>query len=737
MPDPVIDEIKSRLDIGDLISQRVQLKRAGRYLKGLCPFHGEKSPSFVVYPDQGTYHCFGCGKSGDVFTWLQETENLDFGETLRRLADQTGVKLPERSHRAPDPEQIASADALTEAAAWYHEQLLRAEDAKPARDYLVRRGIKGETAREFRLGWAPERRDALVLHLRAKGITDQQLIDAGLVRETERGLLDYMHGRVVFPIRDPEGKVRGFGGRTLGDTQPKYLNSPQSTFFDKSATLYGLDLARGPIRKEGVAVIVEGYMDVVVPHQEGFANVVASLGTALTERQLEILKRYAPTIILALDSDAAGQAATLRGLEVARQALAESKRPVPGRASRGGFLQTQSSQLKIAVVSGGKDPDEIVRDDPGAWRRIVENAVPMLDHKINVTLKDIDLSDPNAKIVALREVVRFLVQVPNSIEWGHYVDVLAQRLRLDMRAVQTEVQNAARTLRDEERRRQAQPASSPSSRAVQTAAVRKPTAGDPQGAQTGRSARSARAQEEEPDVLGEPEEPSLDTDAEDEPGAGSSTSPAAAAASLASFPSTPPRRPNTMTASGEELTEEHLLSFLVLSPQAISRLPSRLLPEDFRRPECRELFRVLSSSVGVAAGAPLVSGPEWPGAVGDQAQENAGTASAKEGDEEARYPLSAQLDEALRPFYEMIVSFARSRPPQTESQIQAAVVDMVRRLRERNLHQRVLEAQYLLTEANEPDEKASLIRQVGQLSSQLLRVQLERSRASLYTSPPG
>ncbi|HXI17090.1 MAG TPA: DNA primase, partial [Chloroflexota bacterium] len=456
MADPIIDEIKERVDIADLISTRVQLKKAGRYLKGLCPFHGEKSPSFIVYPDQGRYHCFGCGKTGDAFTWLQETENLDFGESLRRLADRAGVQLPERSAHKPDPDAKAAADALTEAAAWYHEQLLHAPDAKTAREYLVRRGLKIETVRSFGIGWSPERRDQLVSVLRAKSVSDQQMIDAGLVRETERGLIDYMGGRVVFPIRDAEGRVRGFGGRTLGDNQPKYLNSPQTPNFDKSATLYGLDLARTAIRKEEVAVIVEGYMDVVLPHQEGFANVVASLGTALTERQLEVLKRYAPTIVLALDSDAAGQAATLRGLEVARLALSEARRPVPGRATRGGFLQTQSTQLKIAVVRGGKDPDEIVREDPAAWRAFVENAVPMIDHKINVVLDGIDLRDANAKTAAVQELARFLAQVADPLEFEHYVDVVAQRLRMEVRAIRNEVQQAARAAKAEDRRRTSQ-----------------------------------------------------------------------------------------------------------------------------------------------------------------------------------------------------------------------------------------------------------------------------------------
>ena len=617
MADPVIDDVKSRVDITDFVSRRVNLKKAGRYLKGLCPFHQEKTPSFYVYPEQGTYHCYGCGKGGDVFTWLQETEQLEFGEALKQLADRAGVKLPERAARQPDPEQTAAADALTAAAAWYHDNLLKAPDAAKARDYLVKRGLKAETVRRFAIGWAPERRDQLVSHLRSKDFQDKQLLDAGLVRETERGLSDYMGGRIVFPIRDADGKVRGFGGRTLGDNQPKYLNSPQTTFFDKSATLYGLDLARQSIRRDGVAVIVEGYMDVVVPHQEGFTNVVASLGTALTERQLDLIKRSAPTIVLALDSDAAGQAATLRGLETARQALSESSRPVPGRATRTGHLQTQAAQLKIAVVSGGKDPDEIVREDPEAWKRIVAAAVPMVDHKIDVTLAGVNLGDPTAKAAAVQELARFLSLVGDPIEWAHYVDVVAHRLRTDVRAV--------RAMRAEDRRR------------------------------TANAAPAAR-----------PEPPPVEaTRSEPAPG------------------------------QTDELTEEQLVTLLALEPRLGGRIPARLAPEDFQRPECRELYRALMKD-GETLGA---------------------------------------LDGSLQEYYHYVVNRARRQPPQTDVQMEAAVADMARRIRERNLKQRVLEAQYLLSEA-EPDEKGALIRQVAQLSSQLLRVQLERSRASLYTSPP-
>ncbi|CAA9281421.1 MAG: DNA primase [uncultured Chloroflexi bacterium] len=724
MADPVIDEIKARVDIADLISQRVQLKRAGKHLKGLCPFHGEKSPSFVVYPDQGSYHCFGCGKSGDAFTWLQETENLDFGEALRRLADQAGVQLPERPTFKPDPQQQAASDALTEAAAWYHEQLLRSPDGQKAREYLVRRGLKGEAARSFLLGWSPERRDALIMHLRAKGLTDQQLLDAGLVRQNDRGLFDYMGGRVVFPIRDAEGRVRGFGGRTLGDNQPKYLNTPQTALFDKSATLYGLDLARQSIRKEEAAVIVEGYMDVVVPHQEGFTNVVASLGTALTERQLELLKRYAPTIILALDSDAAGQAATLRGLEVARQALADARRPVPGRASRTGFLQSQGTQLKIAVVAGAKDPDEIVREDPDAWRRIVAGAVPMIDHKIEVTLRGVDLHDPQSKSGAVAELARFLALVPDPIEWAHHVDTIAHRLRLDVRDVGNEVRRAADALRADERRRASQAKQREANGA--TDPLPKPS---PQGSPQPAAAPAATSPA---DGTAGTRLPPGDARAlaqqERRASGGSAEGEGLPRARRESAPAEQP------TPAGDQ-SEEHFLSLLVIDPTLVRKLPTRLTPEDFRRPEHRELYRaILAASEGT-----LVAGPEWPGAAPVAPQlgrpiGGSGSRVSREGI--GGDSLRARLDASLQPAYDALMARARRLPPQSDAQVRAALADLVRRIRERTLHQRVLEAQYLLAEAQNDSERTTLKQLVTQLASQLDRVQLERSRASLYTSAP-
>ncbi len=450
MPDPTIDAIKSRIDLSEIIGARVALKRAGRLMKGLCPFHQEKSPSFVVYPDEGRYHCFGCGKSGDVFTWFQDTQGLDFADTLKELSRRTGVPIPERTLKgvdAPAPESQASVQALAEASAHFTRQLLDGRDAGEARAYLRRRGVTRSTIEQFGIGWASDEWEGLTTSLVRRGFTFEQLERAGLSMVTEHGRRDRFRSRVMFSIRDPNGQVRGFGGRTLGDGVPKYLNSPQTPFFDKSATLFGLDLAKGPIRQAGQAVIVEGYMDVVLPFQEGFKNVIASLGTALTDRQIELLRRYTRTIVLALDADAAGQAATARGLEVARSALGMYARPAQGSIARGGFLATQNAQLRIAVLSGGKDPDEIVREDPARWKALIDASIPMMDHKIELELAAVSMDEPQSKLLAVREIAKFLVLVPDPVEWSHYIDRIAQRLRLDLRAVQSEVSRAEGAVR--------------------------------------------------------------------------------------------------------------------------------------------------------------------------------------------------------------------------------------------------------------------------------------------------
>ncbi len=681
MPDPVVDEIKQRIDIVELISGTVQLKKAGRSFKGLCPFHQEKTPSFNVDPDRGTFHCFGCSKSGDVFTWLQETEGLDFGEALRRLADRAGVRLPERQAPRADPAVQAAKDALHGAAEWVHSLLVRGQSGAQAREYLVRRGVSGETVERFGLGWAPDGWDGLTAHLRKAGLSVEQIEAAGLAIKGERGLHDRFRARVMFPIRDADGKVTGFGGRILGDGQPKYLNSPQTATFDKSRTLYALDLARGSIRKAGQAVIVEGYMDVVLPHQQGFTNVVASLGTALTAQQIELLQRYTQTIVLALDADAAGQAATVRGLEVARQALASRRRPVPGRgATRTGYLQLSAGQIKIAVLSGGKDPDEIVREDPQAWQRMVDEAVPMMEHKLELELAGVDLNDPQRKAAAVQELVRFLVQVPDPIEWGHYIDRIAQRLRLDVRTVRNEVETAARGLRADERRQERD-----------------------------QQARDQQARDQQARATQVREAPAP-ANPETRPSSAPSPSPGAPAAAAAQAARAAPAAP---TALESDPTEEHLISLLLLSPQLVRRMPTRLTPDDFWRPECRELYRAVLAQVGPEGARP--AGPD--------------------GAEPAANPIGLRVDDALRDYYDRVRARGRREPYHTETQLEAAVAGVVRRIRERNLREELREAQYLLQETA-GDERTALERRVERLAAQLGRVQLERSRSALYTSSP-
>jgi DNA primase len=678
MADPVIDEIKQRVDLVDLIAQRVELKKAGRYFKGLCPFHREKTPSFVVYPDQGTYHCFGCGAAGDVFTWLRETEQLDFGEALRALAARTGVRLPERAAPPAAAEPPGAADALAEAAAWFHDQLLRAPEASPARQYLVQRGLKPETVARFGIGWAPDRWDALAQALRAKSLDEPALEAAGLIVRDDRGVRDRFRGRIIFPIRDAGGRVVGFGGRILGsggDGQPKYLNSPQTAFFDKSATLYGLDLAKAAIRREGCAVIVEGYMDVVLPHQEGFANVVASLGTALTEQQLALLRHYTGTIVLALDADAAGQAATLRGLEVARQALAARRRPVPGPATRSGYLALSSGQIKIAVLAGGKDPDEIVRENPQAWQQLIASAVPMMEHKLAVELARVDQHDPQSKAAAVAELARFLVQVPDPIEWAHYIDVIAQRLRLDVRAVRDEVSRAARAWRQAEARAQ-RPARTPA--AGSGSPVPQAPEASPAAAAPGPGSHPAAAGAGGPSPLPPAERRQRPAERE-EPERDRTAGPALFG-----------------PARAEEVVEEHLVAQLALAPHLAAQLPVPLVPEELRRPECRELFRAL------LAGTPPPS-----------------------------------LDNSLQGYYDAVLKRARQEPPQTDAQRLADLAGAARRIKERNLRDRLREAQYLLAETEVPNERLALERQVERLAAQLGRVQLERSRAILYPASPG
>jgi len=436
-----VDEVKSRLDIVDVISDYVELRKSGRNYSALCPFHSEKTPSFFVFPETQTWHCFGaCGEGGDVFTFIMKRENLSFGEALRLLARRAGVELepltPEQARAAAQRERLR--EVMSAAATYYHNQLLHSPAGEEARAYLRRRELTVETVERFQLGYAPDKWEALKGHLLGRGYALADLVAAGLVveREDGSGSYDRFRHRLMIPIRDSRGQVIAFGGRVLREEDvPKYLNSPQTPIFDKSATLFGLDLARETIRRRDQAVIVEGYMDVLQAHQHGFTNVVASMGTSLTEDQLRSLTRLTTNLVLALDADAAGARATLRGLEMAREALGREMVPVitpQGLVRYEGRLQVA---LHITILPQGQDPDDVIRTDPARWSQLVDAALPVLDYYFQALTADLDLGSPKGKAEAVRRLAPILNEIGDPVEREHYLQRLARMVRVDERTL--------------------------------------------------------------------------------------------------------------------------------------------------------------------------------------------------------------------------------------------------------------------------------------------------------------
>lgn len=453
----VTEEIKARLDIVDFIGQYVPLKKAGRNYKALCPFHSEKTPSFFVFPDTQHWRCFGaCAEGGDIFTFVMKHEGWDFPQALRFLAERAGVELA-----PPTPQQAEIREVherlralVAEAAAFFNRQLLQAPNAAHARAYVERRGLHEETVAQFGLGYAPNSWDATMNFLLERGFARQDLVDAGMVVVKEDGsLYDRFRDRLMIPICDIQGEVVGFGARALSaDAEPKYLNSPQTPIFDKSRLLFGLSQARRAIRESETAVIVEGYMDVMQAHQAGFTNVVAQMGTALTEPQLRLLARYARRLILALDPDTAGQMATERGREVvervskmaALQASEEGRwdfdaaereyhaRLTPEFDARG--MVTYESRLgfdiRVATLPEGKDPDDLIREAPQEWAALLERALPIVEYVIQRAISGQNLDDPKVKSSVARQIIPLIEGIADRVERDHYRQRLARLLRV-------------------------------------------------------------------------------------------------------------------------------------------------------------------------------------------------------------------------------------------------------------------------------------------------------------------
>jgi DNA primase len=436
----VTDEIKARIDILDLVSETVNLRRSGKNYTGFCPFHpNTRTPAFYVFPDTGSWHCFGeCNQGGDIFTFIMKKEGWDFPEALRFLAERAGVELKART-----PQDIEEADALDhlrrlldEAVTYYQHHLFNTPAGKEALDYLHRRGIKDSMLETFGIGYAPVSWDALSSHFRSKGYAEKDLLDAGLISERDTGeAYDRFRHRVMFPIRDMRGRMAGFGARILNpEDVPKYLNSPQTALFDKSQLLYGLDLARKAIRIQDQAVIVEGYLDVILPYQAGYTNVVSPMGTALNEHQLRLLKRLSRRIILALDSDAAGDKATLRGLQVARQSLEREAEPVFDARGLLGHEARLKADIRVAVLPAGLDPDELVIRNPVEWENILKQARPIVIHVMETLAAGKNLDDPKVKDEIAKQVLPLIRDVPSSVERQDYLQRLARFLHVDERA---------------------------------------------------------------------------------------------------------------------------------------------------------------------------------------------------------------------------------------------------------------------------------------------------------------
>ncbi|MBC7251423.1 MAG: DNA primase [Anaerolineae bacterium] len=453
----VIDEIKARVNIVDLISEYVSLRKSGRNYVALCPFHTEKTPSFVVFPETQTWHCFGaCATGGDIFTFIQKRENMDFPEALRLLAQRAGVVLEPPSEEKSAEEELKQRllEINAAAARYFHDLLLSSDQAEIARSYLTRRGINAETIERFQLGYALDAWQALSDHLRMRGYRQEDLLTAGLVieREDGSGTYDRFRGRLMIPIRDVRGRVIGFGARTLdAEGVPKYINSPQTPLFNKSATLFGLDMAKGAIRAQGLAVIVEGYMDVLQAHQAGIANVVASMGTALTEEQLRLLKRMTKNFALALDADAAGDQATLRGLAVARETLDREIVPVPTPRGLVRYESRLDANISIITLPPGMDPDDVIRESPERWAELVDQALPIVDYYFQVVTADLDLTTAKGKAEARRRLMEVIREIGDRVEQTHYVQKLARLIRVDEKVLWRDLAGRQPRRRKEER----------------------------------------------------------------------------------------------------------------------------------------------------------------------------------------------------------------------------------------------------------------------------------------------
>ena len=416
----LIEEIRNNNDIVDVISQYVILKRSGRNFFGLCPFHKEKSPSFSVSPDKQIFHCFGCGVGGNVIHFVSKIENLDFRETLELLANRANIQLPTLDNSYQDNKKAILKAKVYEineiAAKFYHENLYRLT-SKEAQEYIKKRKLDNRTLKSFLIGYSGNF-DELYRLLKQRGYTEEEILASSLVNKTENGkFIDRFRRRLMIPIQDTTGKFIAFGGRVLDDSKPKYINSPENIVYSKGRNLFGLNIAKKGDTKK--IIIVEGYMDAISLYQRGITNVVASLGTALTEQQGRLLRKNSEQVIIGYDADGAGQAATLRGLEI---------------------LQNMGCDIRVLQIYGAKDPDEfIIKYGPERFQKCVESAISLVEFKVKILKQNLNIENVNDKIKFLNEIAKILAKVDNNIEKEVYVDKISKEYGISKEAIYGEI----------------------------------------------------------------------------------------------------------------------------------------------------------------------------------------------------------------------------------------------------------------------------------------------------------
>ena len=420
----IIEDVRKANNIVDVVSTRVHLVKKGANYFGLCPFHNEKTPSFSVNPDRQIYYCFSCNKGGDVLKFVMETERLSFPDTIQRLADRANMTLPESSDQTYNKNLTAAKErkarhlTMHEEAAEFFAQTLMSGVGVAAREYLQKRMVRIDTINQFKIGYAGRNWDDLNKHLRLKGYKDEEQYENGLVLKNKNaGFYDRFRDRIIFPIQDPNGRVIAFGGRTLGSDSVKYMNSPETPYYNKGKNLYGINFAKNT--KDKCMIIVEGYMDLISLAANGIDNVVAPLGTALTESQVQLLKRYTDDAIVAFDSDSAGQAAALRSLDL---------------------FEKQGFRVRVLSVPEGKDPDDYIKaNGSDAFRKLITEAVPLMDYRIESIRRKFPQNSAESEVRFLKEAVRALARLNDVVEREIYTSKIASQYNISEYAIKTEV----------------------------------------------------------------------------------------------------------------------------------------------------------------------------------------------------------------------------------------------------------------------------------------------------------